>query len=479
MFIPLILSGGTGSRLWPVSREADPKPFMKLPDGETLLQKTFRRASTLEGASRVLTVTNREYYFRSRDEYSRALAKSAHVEADFLLEPFGRNTAPAIAMGALRVAEQYGTDATLLVLAADHLIYSAEGFQSAVRRALALAERGFLVTFGVPPTGPETGYGYIQCGDSLEPEGAWRVARFVEKPTRELAETYVATSEYFWNSGMFCFTVQSFLDQLEAHAPQMHEAVLRCWEATRGACVMDGGPLQIDTDTFAPVPDISVDYAVMEKSDRVAVIRGDFGWSDVGSWNAITELSRPDDAGNTVVGEAVLIDVANSLVKSEGRIVAAVGVENLIIVDTPDALLVADRDRSQDVKKVVEQLKLREHEAVKLHKTVTRPWGTYTVLEQGDRFKIKRLVVKPGHALSLQLHYHRSEHWVVVSGTARITNGENTILVRTNESTYIPAGNRHRLENPGVVDLVLIEVQSGEYLGEDDIVRFEDQYGRV
>ncbi len=471
MIIPIILSGGAGTRLWPISRESHPKPFMKLPDGQSLLQKTFARAAALKGVSEVLTITNREHYFKSRDEYLPVKKLFPDVTDTFLLEPFGRNTAAAIALGALRVAAAHGEGALMLVLPADHLIDDQAAFAAAVSQASDLARQGSLVTFGIIPTGLETGFGYIEADGQA-------VKRFVEKPSTELAREYLAAGRYLWNSGMFCFTAGAVLEQFGIHAAAIHEPALAAWAATRGSAQGNSPMLEIDAASFGAIPEDSIDYALMEKSDRVAVVRGSFGWSDIGSWNAICDLVPPDAAGNRVQGDAVLVDVGNTYIQSEGRMVAAIGLDNLLIIDTPDALLVADRERSQDVKKVVRQLKLMDHDSHKLHRTVARPWGTYTVLEESTNYKIKRIVVKPGAALSLQMHYHRSEHWVVVSGTARIVNSDQEMLVRTNESTYIPAGHKHRLVNPGLTDLVMIEVQSGEYLGEDDIVRFDDVYGR-
>lgn len=472
MLIPVILSGGAGTRLWPISRESHPKPFMKLPDGQSLLQKTFARAAALEGVNEVLTITNREYYFKSRDEYQSARKNFPDVSDTFLLEPFGRNTAAAIALGAMSIAKAHGSDAVMLVLPADHLIDDQAAFAAAVKQAAGLAEQGNLVTFGIVPDAPETGFGYIEADGHA-------VKRFVEKPSYEAAQEYVDSGRYLWNSGMFCFKAGTVLEQFRIHAPAIYEHALSCWEATRSKTQGNMPMMEIDPDTFAVIPENSIDYAIMEKSDAVMVVPGRFGWSDIGSWNAISDLAVPDEAGNRVVGEAVLVDVGNSFIQSDGRMVAAIGLNNLLIIDTPDALLVADRARAQDVKKVVQQLKLMNHDSHKLHRTVARPWGTYTVLEEGKNFKIKRIVVKPGASLSLQMHYHRSEHWVVVSGTASIVNDDKELLVRTNESTYIPAGHKHRLVNPGLTDLVMIEVQSGEYLGEDDIVRFDDVYGRA
>lgn len=476
--VPVLLSGGAGTRLWPVSREASPKPFMQLADGQSLLQKTFQRAARLSGVDTVITITNREYYFKTRDDYEM-LGADAKINKTFMLEPVGRNTAPAVALAALMVGEKWGRDAVMLVLAADHLIEGDKAFGNAVATAAELAIKGRLVTFGIKPTGPDTGYGYIEQGEAIGAAGGCDVARFVEKPTLEVAQQYLESGRYLWNSGIFCFTVEHILAQLKQHAPNIYNDALVCWEKTKNRPHGDANVLEIDAETFPALPDISLDYAVMEKSAAVAVVPAQFGWSDIGSWNAVSELVRPDADGNRVAGEAVLIDAKNTYIRSEGRIVAAVGTRNLIIVDTPDALLVADRERTQDVKKVVDQLKLQEHETYKVHRTVSRPWGTYTVLEEGERFKIKRIVVKPGGILSLQMHHHRSEHWVVVSGIAKVVRDDEEYFVNVNESTFIPAGRRHRVENPGMLNLVMIEVQSGDYLGEDDIVRFEDSYGRT
>jgi mannose-1-phosphate guanylyltransferase / mannose-6-phosphate isomerase len=468
-FIPVILSGGAGTRLWPVSRESRPKPFIRLPDGASLLQKTLGRAAALHDVTEVVTVTNRDHYFLTRDEYDQLDAMPA---LGYLLEPFGRNTAPAIAAVTRHVAERFGMDAVLLILPADHLIHDEAGFVTTVDMARALAADGWLVTFGIAPTAPETGFGYIEAGAPVG-EG-FQVARFVEKPSRDKAEAYLAAGNFTWNSGMFCFAAGTMLDALHAHAPELLTAVDATLEATDFAKT----PPVLAAEHFRQVPDISIDYAVMEKAGKVAVVPASFDWSDIGSWNALAELTAPDGCGNRVAGEAVLVDAANCYVQGEDRIVAAVGVSNLLIVDTADALLVADRDRAQDVKAVVQKLKLAAHETVHHHRTVHRPWGSYTVLEEGERFKLKRIVVKPGASLSLQMHHHRSEHWVVIAGMARVVNGEREIFVRTDESTYIPAGTAHRLANPGKIDCVMIEVQTGDYVGEDDIVRLEDNYGR-
>ena len=429
--------------------------------------------TALPDVSEVLTVTNRELFFKTEDEY-REIADASQKKLNnvFLLEPFGRNTAPAIAAAALQIKTAHGEDAVMLIVAADHLISDQPAFSAAVAQAKQLAQQGKLVTFGIQPETPETGYGYIEAEGNT-------VLRFVEKPNLEKAEEYLASGRYLWNSGMFCFTAGVLLREMEQHCPAILASIRACIDQSSTATGKAFTQIELTPDAFSQVPDDSIDYAVMEKSQNVAVVPCSIGWSDIGSWSAIGDLSAPDGKGNRIEGEVELHDVENCYIQSGQRMVGAVGISNLVIVDTPDALLVADRSRVQDVKHLYASLKAREHSAHKLHRTVHRPWGTYTVLEEGYRFKIKRIEVKPGASLSLQMHHHRSEHWIVVSGTAKVTNGENEILVRANESTYIPAGHQHRLENPGVVDVVMIEVQSGEYLGEDDIVRFQDNYGRV
>ena len=471
MLIPVILSGGSGTRLWPVSRQAHPKPFIKLADGRSLLQKTVDRLEGLADIPEIITVTNRDHFFVTRDEYAAGSAAYRHL---LVLEPSARNTAPAVAMGALAALARHGKDATLLVLPADHLVEDRAAFAATVNDAMLLAERDLLVTFGIKPIYAETGFGYIERGEQLPGTAGFGVARFTEKPSANVAAEMVKSGRFYWNSGIFCFRAGAFVAELAQHAPQILEQARACWDSAR----IEGDRADLAPELFDAMPDISIDYAVMEKSSRVAVIPASFAWSDVGSWTAISELTDADANGNRAQGECMFVDSANCYVQSSGRMVAAVGLDGVMIVDTPDALLVAHHDHVQDVKKVAQQLKLANHETYKLHRTVLRPWGSYTVLEEGPGFKIKRIVVKPGSALSLQMHYHRSEHWVVVSGTAMVINGDKQMLVRTNESTFIPAGHKHRLENPGKLDLVMIEVQSGGYLGEDDIVRFEDKYGR-
>jgi mannose-1-phosphate guanylyltransferase/mannose-6-phosphate isomerase len=468
--LPIILCGGAGSRLWPVSRESHPKPFIRLADGESMLQKAFLRAVALPGTTEILTVTNRDLFFKSEDDF-REVNTTARPTS-FILEPFGRNTAAAIATAALHTARVHGEQTVMLVLAADHLISDQAAFATAVEAAQKLALAGKVVTFGMNPETPETGYGYIEADGSS-------VVRFVEKPSLERAREYVASGKFLWNSGMFCFTAATILSEMRQLCPDILDAVAACMARSPLAEGKDGAMVRLDPPSFGAVPDMSFDCAVMEKCTKAAVVPCSIGWTDVGSWTALSDLSPPDNQGNRIEGEALLFDVKNCYLRGTGRMIGAVGIEDLIVIDTPDALLIAHKDRAQDVKQIFAELKARGHETYKVHRTVHRPWGTYAVIEEGPRFKIKRIEVKPGASLSLQMHHHRNEHWVVVSGIAKVVNGEQDFLVATNESTYIPAGHKHRLENPGMVPLVMIEVQSGEYLGEDDIVRFEDIYGRT
>lgn len=467
--VPVILCGGTGSRLWPVSREMHPKPFIRLEDGQSLLQKAFLRASVLPDVKDVLVVTNRDLFFKAEDDFAEV--NKNRVAISYILEPFARNTAAAIASAAVQVARIYGDSALMLVLAADHLIEDQDAFTVAVAQATELAQQGHLVTFGIKPDTPETGYGYIEANGN-------KVMRFVEKPSLETAQQYIESGRFLWNAGMFCFSAGAMLQAMVQYCPEILSATEVCIEQSRSAKGKGFTELQLDPNSFAQVPDISIDYAIMERSNQVAVVPCDIGWKDVGSWSALGDLWAPDEAGNRISGEALLHDVSNCYIQSGKRIFGAIGIDNLIVVDTPDALLVADKSRAQDVKHLYAELKAQGNEVHKHHLTVHRPWGDYTVLEESPGFKIKRIEVKPGASLSLQMHHHRSEHWIVVSGMAKVTVGDKESFVSTNESTYIPAGYRHRLENPGVLDLIMIEVQSGAYLGEDDIVRFEDMYGR-
>ena len=473
--VPVILSGGPGTRLWPVSREGLPKPFMKVASDRSLLQETLLRGEGLPGAERSLVVTNRDYLFLSRDEVD-ALGGEVRP-ARFLLEPVGRNTAPAILMAAIAVARWHGEDAVMLAMPADHVIEDRAAFNEAVTHAAALARGGRLVTFGIRPTRPETGYGYIELGDPLGADGH-RVKRFIEKPDAARAKEFVQDPAFLWNSGIFCFRARDMIAAFDALEPAMAKAGRACWAASVPA-TSSADAVELDKAAFAGMRSVSIDYAIFERAPEVAVVPCSIGWSDVGSWKEIADRYAPDAEGNRSDGDVMFLDSRDSFVMADGRMAAAIGVSNLIVVDTPDALLVADREHTQDVKKIVERLKAAGSDKHALHLTVARPWGTYTVLQDAARFKIKRVEVKPGASLSLQMHHHRNEHWVVVNGTALVVNGDESMELQPNESTYIPAGNKHRLSNPGQENLVIIEVQVGDYLGEDDIVRFEDRYGRV
>lgn len=468
MFLPVIISGGSGERLWPVSRAAFPKPFIHMQDGKSLIQKAFLRAAAQDGVNEILTVTNRDHYFKTRSEYNEV--NRDKITNSFILEPVGRNTAPAIAIAAHYASVIYGKDAILLILSADQLIGNKLAFSEAVSVAKKLAQDGNLVTFGITPTRPEIGYGYIEQGEGNI------VKRFVEKPDLETAEKYIQDGRHLWNAGIFCFKAGIFLNELEKHSPEISYSISKAlpisWEQAAQSYI------DLDEKKFAAIPNISVDYAVMEKSKNVAVVACDIDWNDVGSWNAMSDMLEADENGNRLVGEVYTHESSNCFIKSSGRTIAAVGVRDLIVIDTPDALLISERDQAQNVKHIVGQLKECSHSVSKEHITVLRPWGSYTVLQESEGFKIKRIEVLPKHKLSLQIHKHRSEHWVVVSGTATIQNGENCFELFPSQSTYIPAGHKHRLQNVGDETLVIIEVQCGAYLGEDDIARFDDHYGR-
>ena len=475
--LPVILCGGAGTRLWPVSRSAYPKPFIRLPDGKSLLQHAFERAAAMAGGD-VLLVTNRDYYFQARDEVQGVEGAALAIKAHFLLEPEARNTAAAIALAAHWAAASIGPGTVLLVLPADHLIRERASFVEAARDAVCIAGEGHLVTFGIVPGSPDTGYGYIETGEPLAALPGSRVRRFIEKPDSERASAFVASGRHLWNSGMFCFRADAVLAAFSRHAPALATAARSCWHATAARAAPEG-VVEIDGPSFAVIESTSIDFAVMEKAENVAVVSARFDWSDIGSWNALSTLTEADAQGNRVRGDAELVDVRDSFIHSEDRLVAVLGLSNVVVVDTPDALLVADRGRAQDVRRIVRELEARSHAASREHRTVHRPWGTYTVLDEGPGFKIKRIMVKAGASLSLQMHHRRSEHWVVVSGEAEVLNDEAQLRVRANESTYISAGHKHRLANPSAEPLVLIEVQTGSYLGEDDIVRFDDRYGRA
>lgn len=463
VLIPAIMCGGSGSRLWPVSREQHPKPFIKLSDNQSFLQKAFLRGAKLSDVSEVLTITNRDLYFKTLDSFKEV--NSNEIQTSFILEPYGRNTAAAVASAAIYARDTYGDDAVLLVLAADHLITEQVAFDDAVSCAIELAKAGRLVTFGIKPTIPETGYGYIEALGT-------EVLRFVEKPTLDKAIEYVESGRFFWNSGMFCFKASTMIAEMDLHCPEVLIATKACLDKSDSVQSKKVKHIDLDPDTFIHVSDISIDYAVMEKSGNVSVVPCDIGWSDIGSWAAISELHQADDDGNTVQGHAILHATSNCYISSEDRVIGAVGVENLVIVDTADALLVAHKESSQDVKLIYNHLKTINNDAYKIHRTVYCPWGRYTLLEVGERFKIKRLEVKPGASLTMQMHHHRNEHWVVLSGVAEVFYEDQIALLTANQSTYIPAGHRHQLKNPGLIDLVMLEVQTGEYLGEDDIIDF-------
>jgi mannose-1-phosphate guanylyltransferase/mannose-6-phosphate isomerase len=465
MILPVVLSGGSGTRLWPLSRELFPKQLLNLQGGdETLLQATLARTAGLPALAPPIIVCNEAHRFLVAEQV-RSLGVSG---ARIVLEPCARNTAPAIALAALAA----DPNALLLVLPADHVIRKPADFQSAVRRAIPLAEEGRLVTFGVIPESPETGYGYIRCG---APRGeGFEIDRFVEKPDRATAEGFLADGGYLWNSGMFLFKASRFLEELARHAPAMFEAA----KAAVASAKSDLDFLRVDVTAFANSPSDSIDYAVMEKTDAAAVVPLAAGWSDVGSWSSLHEALERDDSGNALRGDVLAHDTQGSFVLAESRLVATVGLRDHIVVETKDAVLVAPKDRVQEVKQVVERIKREGRSEHQLHREVHRPWGSYDSIENGPRFQVKRLSVKPGASMSLQLHHHRAEHWIVVAGTARITRGDEVFMLEENQSTYIPLGVKHRIENPGKIPLHIIEIQSGSYLGEDDIVRFEDVYGR-
>jgi mannose-1-phosphate guanylyltransferase len=469
MIFPIIMAGGSGSRLWPLSRQLNPKQFLPMADADfSMLQATVQRLEGLDAALPRL-ICNEQHRFLAAEQMRLLGIEQAKI----LLEPVGRNTAPAIALAALQVCSE-AEDPVLLVLAADHLIQDIQAFQASIQTALPLAEAGKLVTFGIVPTHPETGYGYIEKGDNVGSSG-YLVSRFVEKPDLLTAQEYLASGSYFWNSGMFMFRARRYLEELERFRPDILAA---CREALAGGS-QDMHFTRVDQAVFAACPEDSVDYAVMEKTADAVMVSLDAGWSDIGSWSALWEVSEKDEQCNVFKGDVLDQNSRNTYVHADSRLVATIGVEDLIIVETKDAVLVAHKNHVQDVKKIVEQLKNDSRNEHINHREVYRPWGVYDSIDNGHRYQVKRITVKPGAKLSVQMHHHRAEHWIVVSGTAKVTNGDKTYLVSENQSTYIPIGQVHALENPGVIPLELIEVQSGSYLGEDDIVRFEDKYGRA
>ncbi|AEP30146.1 mannose-1-phosphate guanylyltransferase/mannose-6-phosphate isomerase [Brumicola nitratireducens] len=466
---PVVLAGGTGSRLWPKSRAALPKQFLSLTSDKTMLQDTILRLPA-DKMELPLFICNEDHRFLAAEQL-----RVADIDYDsIILEPVGRNTAPAIALAALRAVQQ-GEDPVLLILAADHLISDHNAFHAGVERATLLAEQGKLVTFGVVPTEAHTGYGYIKSGDSVDEIG-FKVAQFVEKPDLATAQQYLKSGEYYWNSGMFMFKASVYLRELSEHAPDIFAACTNAMQNTN----KDMTFIRVDADEFAKCPDDSIDYAVMERTSDACMVPLDAGWNDVGSWTSLWETSQnKDTSGNVVIGDAILDGVTNSYINSEQRLIAVIGLDDVVVVETKDAVMVANKSKVQDIKNVVNKLKAEKRSEFEFHREVFRPWGSYDSIDNGRRYQVKRISVKPGEKLSVQMHHHRAEHWIVVSGTANVTVGEVTSLVTENESIYIPIGEIHALENPGKILLELIEVQSGSYLGEDDIVRFSDRYGRV
>ena len=465
MIKAVVMAGGSGTRLWPLSRAAHPKQFLALHGEDTMLQATFKRLGGLDIQSSV-TICNEEHRFFVAEQL-REIDRLGSI----ILEPVGRNTAPAIALAALSSPE--GEDPLLLVLAADHVIQDEAAFTKTVMDAIPLADAGKLVTFGVVAHEPNTGYGYIKKGESQDP--GFTVHAFVEKPSSEVAKAYLESGDYFWNSGMFLFKASRYLEELKKHRPDIYDAC----RLSMKDIVKDNDFLRVNEAAFDACPSDSIDYAVMEKTDDAVVVTMDAGWSDIGSWSSLWDISKKDPNGNATSGDVMLHESNNSYIRTDEKLVAAIGVDDLVIVSTKDVLVVAHKDSVQDVKSVAQQLKSESRSEWEHHREVYRPWGKYDSIDSGARYQVKRITVKPGAKLSVQMHHHRSEHWVVVSGTAKVTNGEKTFILSENESTYIPVGVIHALENPGKVLLEIIEIQTGAYLGEDDIIRFDDIYGRV
>ena len=467
---PVILSGGSGSRLWPLSREYFPKPLLPLVSEQTLLQETATRLDGLAGLGDAVYVCNEEHRFLVAEQ----IAELGKTPSTIILEPEGRNTAPALTLAALYLVKR-DADAMMVVMPADHVMTAPQQFVEAVVQGSHNAEQGALVTFGIVPASPETGYGYIKRDQQVDDSPACRVARFVEKPDRETAEQYVSEGDYFWNSGIFLMRADRWLDEISQHRPDILKA---CRQAMNKG-TQDSDFFRVNKQDFHECPGDSIDYAVMEKTERAVVMPISAGWSDIGAWSALWDVCDRDADGNVMQGDVIAEDTRNAFLVAQHRCLATVGLDDVVVIETADAVLVASKDKAQDVKAIVSRLKESGREEHKVHRQVYRPWGSYEGIDEGPRFQVKRLTVKPGAQLSLQMHHHRAEHWVVVKGTARVTSGEQTFDLHENESTYIPIGQTHRLENPGNIPLEVIEIQSGSYLGEDDIVRFEDVYDRV
>ena len=470
MIVPVILAGGSGSRLWPLSRQHYPKQLLKLFGDKTMLQQTVLRLDGLAELASPIVVCNVEHRFMVAEQ----LNEIGISDSAIILEPLARNTAPALALAALH-AKEIAPDSTLLVLAADHMIRDVEEFKRVVKIAAAAADRNNLVTFGVQPTHAETGYGYIKTRQTQEAIGeSYRVEQFVEKPDLPTAERYLAAGCYYWNSGMFVFKTDVFLNELQAHSPD----VIKAANQARQLAVRDLDFIRVDKEAFATAPNISIDYALMEKSQQVVCVPLDAGWSDVGDWKSFWDVSQKDDAGNSFIGDSIDINSTNTLVFSQDKLVATLGVDNLMIINTPDAILVADKSQAQQVKAIISEIEKQKRSEHLQHREVYRPWGCYDAIDDGDRYQVNRIRVKPGASLSLQLHHHRAEHWIVVKGTALVQKDDEVLILSENESTYIPVGTKHRLSNPGKIPLEIVEVQSGPYLEEDDVIRYEDSYGR-
>ena len=474
--IPVILSGGSGTRLWPLSRSNYPKQFLPITDEKTLFQLTLERVSNLNQSlinfQNPIIVTNENHRFIVAEQL-----RQQKVTAKILLEPVAKNTAPAIAAAA-ELALSYGEDPVLLILAADHVIQQQDAFNKAIEVGLMAAEAGNLVTFGIVPNAPETGYGYIKANIAIDKaldNKTYTVEKFVEKPNLETAQKYIAEGSYLWNSGMFMFKASVYLQELEKYNP----AIVKSAKDSIANSKNDLDFVRLDKSSFEQSPEDSIDYAVMEKTDKAVVVPLDANWSDVGAWKSVWEVSSKDENGNVLRGDTIAQGTTNTLVHAEHRLVSVLGLEDVVVIETSDAVLVANKNKVQDIKKIVEQLKKSKRTEVDSHRKMYRPWGSYDSIDSGSRYQVKCIVVNPGQKLSLQMHHHRAEHWIVVNGTAKVRKGDETILLTENQSIYIPLGETHALENPGKVPLELIEVQSGSYLGEDDIVRFEDLYGRV